>query len=342
MKIADLFVLFSAKGVDSVVEATKRVQEGMQKANDVIKSIGSVVQATFGAASATILGFATAGVAASATGQVLGFEMERLSRTIAGLFAPEIRKLIDLIRGVTDWINSLSNSQKKMIAFFTLAAAGITAFLLLLPVLTAGIQSLVTQIVELTVAIVTAESSTGIGALLPLIGFAIEAVTGAVLGLSAATAGFLVFTEEGNNLLKELADAIMPLVTEAWELLADVFQIVAEVAKAVLIPVLKIIVAVLKEMMHFLRMTIEGFRELFGIPKRIETSKQEDRGALAPRVGGFEGVQDTWRRIAEASRLGGGGGKSTGEQQLDAQLLGNGLLTRIKEILQGRPNLTTK
>lgn len=301
--ISELFVMFTTKGVDSVAAAGKKVQESMEKTNDVIKSIGSVATATFGAASASILAMAAAGVAASTTGQVLQFQMERLARTVAGLFGPEINKLIELIQRLTDWIDHLSNSQKKMIAFFTLAAAGIAIFLALLPAIISGVGSLIAGILGIAAAIKAALASTGVGSILPIIGYLIAGITAAVVACTAALGGFFAFTDVGNDLLKELADTVMPAVTEAWELLADIFAIVADVARAVLIPVLKVVVIILKEIVKEIREAINELRQFLGLPKHID--KGGDRGAMAGRMGGFEGVGDTWKRIAQSSVMAG-------------------------------------
>jgi hypothetical protein len=272
----------------------------MQKTADTISTIGTAAARTIGAASATVLGFAAAGVAASSMGQILHFQLERLSRTVAGLFGPELRRVTELIGRFTDWLDHLSNSQKKMIAFLTLGAAGLTVFLKLLPGVIAGISGMITAVLGLAGAINAALDATGIGALLPLIGYAIGGITAAILAASAATAGWLAFTDDGADLLRELADTVMPLVTESWELLADIFAIVADVAKTVLIPVLKGIVFVLKEIVHWLREALEGFRQMLGIQHR---ANNENRNAAPAQIGGFEGIRDTWSRIAQSSRL---------------------------------------
>jgi len=68
-------------------------------------------------------GMVRQGIAASNVGQVLSFQMERLSRAIAGLFGPEIRKVIDLIGQFNTWLRQLTDQQRENIVQRQLAHA---------------------------------------------------------------------------------------------------------------------------------------------------------------------------------------------------------------------------
>src|SRR5258708_7902114 len=108
MKIADLFVLFSPKGVETVQTALNAVQGQLDKAQKTMSAVGNAATASFGVAAAAVTGLATAGLAMSVQGQVMQFQMERLSRTVGGVFGPEIQKLIGFIERLTSWIDHLS------------------------------------------------------------------------------------------------------------------------------------------------------------------------------------------------------------------------------------------
>jgi hypothetical protein len=182
--------------LDTVKAKMTAVQES---ANKVGSSIGGVLN-HLTMATGAIVGFATAGVALSVTGQLMTFQIERLSRTISGLFGPEIRKLIDFISKLTDWINKLNAEQKRQIAYLLEGAIAFVALTKILPFFTGMVISATTAVVDFAAAIMAGEIATGIGALIPLLGLA-----------AAALGGFLVATETGRGILGKLWETLKPL-----------------------------------------------------------------------------------------------------------------------------------
>lgn len=89
-KLADLFVQFSAKGVDAVVSATQK--------------LGLVIS-----------GFAVAGLHASTEGEYLAFVMSELSRQIGSLFLPVIEKTIMITERLVDWFANLSGKSQALL-----------------------------------------------------------------------------------------------------------------------------------------------------------------------------------------------------------------------------------
>jgi hypothetical protein len=324
-------------------------------------AVASVVTATFGAASAAILGLAAAGVAASSMGQLLSFQMDRLSRTVAGLFTPEINRVIGLITRLTNWIESLTNTQKKMIAYFTLAAAGITLAAGVSVVLI-GVLANLAQVINL----IGAELTIWTGGL-----FLIVAAVGAVV---AAIGGWLALTESGNKTLGAMWEWLSKLWTKLTDALSPAFDALAQVLSQVIdwigqlvdmggelasafgealvsginevvqifallfqifkgqgdvfiwlvrVTITPLIVALklLAWWMNVVAQSAKAVREfLFGKTPEVKFGDKEQRDTAPKQLGGIEGIDAVWKRMAEASRLvGGQQGKPVEEQQLDEQ-----------------------
>lgn len=96
----------------------ERGQEKVTKMMGAIAGAGHAVKVAFLSATATVSGFVTAGISSSVVGQQLSFVMGELSRTIAGIFGPEIRAVIELIRDIMQWFRSLSAAQLESLAYW--------------------------------------------------------------------------------------------------------------------------------------------------------------------------------------------------------------------------------
>lgn len=165
-KLADLFVEFSLKGVTAVQKAFEGVQTQMEGVKKGAEAVANAAESAFGKAKLGVMGFATAGLAASSAGQILAFQMERLSRTVAGLFGPEIYAAINGVQRLTDWINSLSNAQKTAIAHWLEGGLAALTFASILPKVFGGIQLVIGGVKALTAAL----TLSGWGAVLPVLG----------------------------------------------------------------------------------------------------------------------------------------------------------------------------
>ncbi len=95
-----------------------------------LAAVDSVQRKAVGAwqlATATITGFALAGIRSSALADIMGIRMDILSRTVGGLVAPEFMKLIGLVEQLTAWIQRLDPAQKEMVAhWIEMSAVGLT------------------------------------------------------------------------------------------------------------------------------------------------------------------------------------------------------------------------
>lgn len=125
----------------ALTRGLEAVNKGLGSLAAATQKVGAGLAAVFGAGAASLSGFVAAGLAASAMGQVLGFHMERLGRSIAGIFRPEIDKLVELVRRAVDWFHSLSQRQLEQIALWGKLAVGTLAVSTILPRVVAGLQA---------------------------------------------------------------------------------------------------------------------------------------------------------------------------------------------------------
>jgi hypothetical protein len=286
-----------AKGYEQVQKAA---QAGFDQINNVLQK-GVLV----------LGGYVAAGLAASSMGQVLGFQLELLSRTIAGLFAPELMKGISLIQQLTTWLQNLSDENKASVAHWLEGAAAAFAAGIAFTKVTAIIGVVISGVKALATAIVTGLASTGIGALLPLLGLLVQGFTALVVG-----------TEGGRNALSALWEAFKPIgkvigevVSMVGGVLGDVFKEIGNIFKSLmplLAPVLdffvkmarvivSIVLAPLKALAAVLGWVARGIASITGIKLDEAKPAEGSRGPLAPRSGGIEGIEKQWERFATAA-----------------------------------------
>lgn len=218
-KLAELFVEFTVTGIEAVQKSLTAVQTQLETVRASVDAVGSVAAKAMAVAAAAITGFAVAGLHASAMGEILSFQMGLLSRTIAGLFGPEIKKAIDLVRQLTTFIQSLSDAQKANIAKWIEGSLAALTVLTILPKLVGAIQGVVAALVELTAAETFA--SAGLNLIIPVL----EAI---IAGLAA----FFVATDTGRDMLGKLADAFQPLLKVGQELFAQLSPVLDMLAEA--------------------------------------------------------------------------------------------------------------
>lgn len=316
-QLADLFVNFTTAGVEKVKAGIDSVKQGISAATAEISKLGILGSISLG-------GLVSAGIAMSGTGQILAYQMERLARTVAGLFAPEIDKAIELIGRLADWLNNLSDAKRAMIAQVVMGAVAFGAMNRLIPALVSGIYTVVAGVKALAVAVTVGLGSTGIGALLPLIGYAIAGLTAFFAATDTGRGIFMrlweafePFREVVANVVTQLGDMLAPvfddltsLLNKTAELLAPVAELFAWLAGVLiesLVPAMRIVVGILQFQINLWRQLIEAIKavaEFFGakFPKLDTTPvKSGSRKELMPRTGGFESIESTWQRIAQAT-----------------------------------------
>lgn len=234
-KLAELFVEFTTRGVEPINRALTQMQGQLANVQRGADAVGAVASRAFSRASVALGGMVTAGVAMSSTGQVLSFHMERLSRTVAGLFAPEIQKAIDLVGRLTDRLQSLTDAQRAQIVRWVTAGAAMLATAIVIPRIVSGVTMLVGAIKTLTTALAVANiASGGIVTAIGVIGTALGALAvGAGVaehGLGGLFASVRPLLESLGQIFSTLFEAIKPLLAG----LVGIFERVAQAIQAVM------------------------------------------------------------------------------------------------------------
>lgn len=419
--------------VTAIAQAAEAMGEKMQKATNAINI-------AVGAGVGIVANFVRQGLAASTMGQLFQVQMERLSLTIAGLFRPELEKVLGAVQKLTDWIQHLTDAQKASIARWIEGAAAAVGLAVILPRIVSGVRAVITAVIALGEAIAAAEVATGIGAILPLLGLVVEAmglllvgtqagrqalsglwdvikqigsalaklwdasgasaflelvgqglaVIAQALGRAAAKVGDVIsgmmkagklgdFFATMGKIVVVLAEGIaavvdrvsdfiaamlgLPGVQSAWDAFREQVLNLHKLLLGLVMLAGKLIAAFLDSapVQAFLTVAIAGFRVLLSVVQKIAeavnfilrplnsllgvndaldkvktptTAGKKDEGnrnMLAPRGGGFEGLDQTYRRIAAASIGVGGAGKSAEERMVDEQHQSNQYLRRINE-----------
>lgn len=298
-------------------------------------------------------GFVTAGVAASSTGQILGYRFQELSRQIGSLFVPQINWVVSKLTDLVRWFQRLSGEQQANLRFWGLTAGGIVGVALVLPRVIASVQALGMAFTGLKAIMI------GLSAANPL------------LLVAAAIAAVIVATSDWKDIMQSLK-----LVGDA---IADPFKAVLETVREVIAAIKELrgvkdggTKDVLTEANEYggrhlarRRMIMEGesraaeagggpdwfksLRKLLGQTSAdtkamvagwvgFEAASRpgdQKRNELAPKLGGFEDVEATYRRIALASRLvGGDGDKTTEEKILEGINRSAGTIDEIKKEIE--------
>ncbi len=341
-------------GMTKTVEKTQEAAKNATNLGEKFKAATNVINASLAAGVGVIAGFVRSGLAAGAMGQVLGFQMERLSLTMSGLFRPTIQAITDGLGRLTDWINNLSEAQKASIARWIEAGAAALAVGVILPKITAGIGAVIGAVAALGAAITGAEISTGFGAILPILGLMAEGIT-----------LFVVGTEQGRNMLAQVGDALKPILDMTKELAAkysddinnainaitdDVIMVARATADVVKWTVkwadeLGIIKGILQAFPALLESLVPGLSLLrqLGYGDNIDhTPKQKNHSPDVHRTGGFEDLNSTYRRIAVASIRATSGVKSPEERAVEQLEQANRNLKQINDTIYNKPSPYTR
>ena len=324
---------------------TKEAATETVKLGEAFQKAATTINVAVGAGVAVIGGFVRQGLAAGSMGMVLSFQMERLALTLSGLFRPEIQKLTDMLGRLTDWINRLSESQKKTIAYFIEGAAAALAVGLILPRIATGIKAIIVAVAGLTKAIVAGEIATGFGAILPILGLMVQGIV-----------AFTVGTEQGRSMFRALAAAVKPVADAVKALfgefkgdmsaignsLADGIYHAAHAMSQLVSETINFInkTGAIRETIDFLSKSLAGWALLlkvidvkfFGGKNRPAFAPAEEgsRGAEMRRGGGFESLSATYERIALAALRASSGGRSPEERTADGIDEANKTLDRIQ------------
>lgn len=320
----------------SALETVKT--RGLDVAAVITNGINASLRVTSTVLAATVTplaGLATAGLATSAMGQVLTYNLGQLSAVMAGLFGPEIQKVINLVQNVTQWLRSLSDEQKTSIARWIAAGMAVLTVNRLMPMLVTGIAGAIQGVIGLTAAIGGLNIASG--NIVPLI----SAIVTAAVALGAA---FLIGTETGNEMLGMLREAFAPLVPMFLDvgkaLMVEVMPALKELRNFMLeiMPLIqKLIqlmgVALVQQMKAFvamvhiavvqLRALAQLMAGIMGVRLNRALTHQlpnQGRDQAAPSgIGQYQGLSDAYFRIASQTIMAtaGGIGRSVEEESRD-------------------------
>ena len=348
-KLAELVIEFTTKGVDVFQKSMSAAKADLEKIGDSAKKTGDFMAGMFVKPLMGIGAFAAGGLYASAVWQQFSFVIERLARSIAGLFGPEIRKVLELLQRFSNWIEGLNNHQRAMIAHLIEAAAAVVLVGKAMPYLFSGIQMVVGGIVELIAGASLLDVLTG--GILPAIGMLVTVFV--ALGVATGVAGgalegigerleplIKMLTSGGAKILEkfqpamtalsgmfdslldgmeqtlpalmdiagELADALIPLIQAAGQLVQDSMPVWVWLIKAVAVTLEYTLIPAMKLVTMELEKWSKLFEWIFGKQAKadVKIKAEGDHSALPKRVGGMESIDAMWKRIAEASKNVGG------------------------------------
>lgn len=327
----------SLKGWVNQYVALGEFQKRMESARGAVESFGRAAAIGFAAATGALTGWITAGIANSSVGQQMAFWTERLSRSIAGLFGPEIKKAIGWIQDAVNWIQKLTAEQRTNLVRWIEAGIAALGVAMIMPKVFSGIMTVITAVRTLSLAMAGLSASitaTGIGAIVQVIGVAVAAMSGLVLG-----------TQEGRDAFAELGKAFAPLIKEVGRLIESlsrlllpaILEIIRGFNEVIAIPVVQTLEAIANALDRVLGPALDRqnskldrlvqslalaaalgpFSLLVKEPDKEKKPGQDgNRNELPRRSSGFESLTGAWERIAMAS-LKAGFGKSIEEKHLD-------------------------
>src|SRR5216683_1983591 len=228
--LADYVVQFSSRGAEVLKKTIGEIHGEMEKMQAGAEAMGRKAGLAFATLTGTVGAFVARGFAGSQQMNAMAFQMERLSRGIAGMFVPEMNKVIDLVGQAADFFRSLTGAQQDNIKRWIEAAAVGLGLAMVLPKVFAGLSLVAAGFKAVAVGIAAGFSATGIGAQLPLVG----AVVTGILALGAATTvgrqGFGKLFEMFKpvmEVLGKIASTFMTALTPLFNLAETYFKAVA-------------------------------------------------------------------------------------------------------------------
>lgn len=298
------------------------VKELAWTAKGLAEAFGGINQAAQGLAKAfapaisQLSGFVTAGVAASAEGQMISYQFEELSHQIASLFAPQIHAAIDALGRLVSWFQNLSGEQQASLRGWGLTLGGIAAAAFVLPRVIALFQGLAAAIAGVRVAL-AALTLANPWLLL-------------IAGLAAAVAAFWAFSSASEKASGDVKDAAGEIkggeASPAGEVKATPPP--APATSSATVPWGRNAGSLEEQRRAAERLSASGASleeqrraasEAYHAPLTPKP-KAADREEIGRRVGGFESFDQTWKRIGRASLMassGASGGKTPAEESRD-------------------------
>lgn len=285
-----------------------------------------------------VSGFAMAGFRASFYGQMFGYQMEEISRQVGSIFLPVFQRVTDTLGQVMRWFQGLTGAQQRNLREWGLLAAGITAAALTIPRVVSGFQAITMAVRGVGMAL------TGVSLANPwlLLVAGLGAAIASTMTLQEATQAFTDVSKliadpfrdllalikdigqelrNGANWARGLAESVAGMKNKGdggggmlqWlgrgvNVMANTQALNEKLhgeaySKSIFGRLSGISMAPLATGMRLFGTGLDDTKAIKG----RAAAGEEARGDLLPKVGQFESVEATYRRITEASI------KSTGD-----------------------------
>lgn len=166
--------------------------------------------------------------------QMLKNAANNVAISFSEVMLPTLEKLMDKLRGVTDWLKNLSDEQKKTVVKVAAFAAALGPVLLVVGKVSSGIGSLMKVIAPLAKALGGAQASTGaFGAALTALSGPIGWVIAAVAALAAVFAILWNTNEAFRAKMTETWDKVMAALVPVKEMFMRTFESVRQAMEPV-------------------------------------------------------------------------------------------------------------
>lgn len=374
-----------ASGMTQAAAKTKESAAAASSLGEAFARAGSAINLALGAGAAVVGNFVRQGLSASAMGQVFSFQMEQLSRVIAGLFRPELERVLDGIGRLTNWIRGLTDAQKANISRWIEGGAAALAVGVVLPRIASGFAAITAAVKGLSAVLAGGGLLGGFGALVPLLGLVAQGMAAILVGTQSGRTTLAGMGETAAGLgsslrelmasLARLGEALAPVVNLVVETVTPAINALAAAIKSlssdVLLNVVKwgaaigtfaTVLGIIPRVVAAIRSVIAAVRSLnvaqtiflalqgpkgwaqlaagaaaagaaLAVYQGIEKSagqlkdkaakgaagaaKKSNFGELERATGGFEDLQSTYKRIAQASIRATAGGKDKQQEVID-------------------------
>lgn len=200
------------RALDKAAQSAEKFQKPMEK-----------VQSAMQGAANRLLGLVRAGMSGTTEMNQLAFQIHRIQREIANVFAPWIRKTIELLNELRQKLQALSGAQQETIRNWV--AGGLAVFALIkglgrVVMAFSAIKAMRTLSGEFV--------SKGSKAAMEGMGTKGPGVLGVIGNLAIGLGALLATTEEGRAVLASLWESIKPLVEAVAELAQSFAQVIME------------------------------------------------------------------------------------------------------------------
>ena len=144
--IAEMQVVISVKDLDKLFAASEAIQGRLAGIEKAAGTIGMAVSNSFGTAVRFVEGFVRQGLAASAMGDYLNYQMSELARQVGSVFVPVFQAASEKLQQVINWFRNLTGEEQAQLRFWGMVSFGVLTASAALPKVIAAFSGLDTAI----------------------------------------------------------------------------------------------------------------------------------------------------------------------------------------------------